>query len=90
MGASLPKAVEADVIERHAEKSFQIAVAETNGWRTSMEDAHLMFVREDYGVFGVFDGHGGQACSAFAAKRISEELEKNGCPQDDAAVKKLS
>eukprot|EP00927_Polykrikos_kofoidii_P066603 TRINITY_DN6216_c1_g2_i1.p1 TRINITY_DN6216_c1_g2~~TRINITY_DN6216_c1_g2_i1.p1 ORF type:complete len:557 (+),score=129.53 TRINITY_DN6216_c1_g2_i1:175-1671(+) len=54
-----------------------------------MEDAHLIITRKDWGFFGVFDGHGGAACSAFAAKRLDEEIEKNGCPKDDAAVKKL-
>eukprot|EP00927_Polykrikos_kofoidii_P066602 TRINITY_DN6216_c1_g1_i3.p1 TRINITY_DN6216_c1_g1~~TRINITY_DN6216_c1_g1_i3.p1 ORF type:complete len:554 (+),score=142.94 TRINITY_DN6216_c1_g1_i3:155-1663(+) len=54
-----------------------------------MEDAHLIKLRKEWGFFGVFDGHGGSACSAFAAKRLEEEIEKDGCPKDDAAVKKL-
>eukprot|EP00438_Fugacium_kawagutii_P026748 Skav205694 [mRNA] locus=scaffold2655:192893:196827:- [translate_table: standard] len=35
-----------------------------------MEDAHLILLAKDYGVFGVFDGHG--ACSEFAARRQGE------------------
>eukprot|EP00928_Gymnodinium_smaydae_P071333 TRINITY_DN54956_c0_g1_i1.p1 TRINITY_DN54956_c0_g1~~TRINITY_DN54956_c0_g1_i1.p1 ORF type:complete len:552 (+),score=127.13 TRINITY_DN54956_c0_g1_i1:55-1656(+) len=89
MGASLPKAVEPIVIERQGTKRFDVAVAEMNGWRTNMEDAHLIFPREDYGVFGVFDGHGGGACSEFVAKRLEKELEEKGCPEDDETVKKL-
>lgn len=85
----MPKAVESTVIERHSAKQFEIAVAEMNGWRGSMEDAHLVHTRDDYGVFGVFDGHGGGACSEFVAERLTAELEKNGCPKDDAAVKKI-
>eukprot|EP00927_Polykrikos_kofoidii_P066605 TRINITY_DN6216_c1_g3_i1.p1 TRINITY_DN6216_c1_g3~~TRINITY_DN6216_c1_g3_i1.p1 ORF type:complete len:536 (+),score=127.35 TRINITY_DN6216_c1_g3_i1:73-1680(+) len=89
MGATLPKAVEATVVERHQMCSFKVGVAEMNGWRNSMEDSHLIKLRADWGFFGVFDGHGGTACSAYVAKRLDEEIEKNGCPKDDAAVKKL-
>jgi len=89
MGASLPKAVETTVVERCAADGFTVGVAEMNGWRTDMEDAHLIHMQDTWGFFGVFDGHGGQACSPFAAKRLREELECNGCPKDDKAAKDL-
>jgi serine/threonine protein phosphatase PrpC len=54
-----------------------------------MEDAHLIHLRQAYGIFGVFDGHGGEQCSKWVAKRLQDEFETNGCPEDDAAVKKL-
>jgi len=60
-----------------------VAVAEMNGWRTSMEDAHLILLAKDYGVFGVFDGHGGGACAEFAARRLKEEIQACGCPNAD-------
>eukprot|EP00913_Durusdinium_trenchii_P020994 g19727.t1 len=53
-----------------------------------MEDAHLILLRPSYGVFGVFDGHGGGACSEFAAKRLKEEIEKTGRPSDEE-IKKM-
>lgn len=89
MGSVLPRPVLAAVVERHATDKFQISVAEMNGFRNSMEDAHLIHMTEDFGVFGVFDGHGGGACSEFAARRFREELAKSGVPRTDAAVKKL-
>jgi len=89
MGSVLPKPVAATVTERYGTEKFEVAVAEMNGWRTSMEDAHLIFTKDDYGVFGVFDGHGGGECSEFIAKRFKEELKKGGCPADDAAMKKM-
>lgn len=89
MGAQLPKAVESTVVESQGSGEFDVAVAEMNGWRTSMEDAHLIMLGEGWGVFGVFDGHGGGACSEFAARRLREEIEANGCPDSDEAVKKL-
>lgn len=89
MGAILPRACDSTLIERQANKSFDVAVAEVNGWRTDMEDAHLIWVRDDVGVFGVYDGHGGKDCSAFAAGMICKWLDKEGVPEDDAAWQKL-
>merc|ERR1719230_226317 len=89
MGAMLPKPVESALIERHVSKFFRAGIAEMNGWRNNMEDAHLIHVSAEWGFFGVFDGHGGDQCSAFVADRMRQQLCTNGCPQDDAAVKKL-
>mmetsp|Transcript_7895 Transcript_7895/g.18482 ORF Transcript_7895/g.18482 Transcript_7895/m.18482 type:complete len:515 (+) Transcript_7895:138-1682(+) len=89
MGAMLPKPVESTVVERHGTKEFLVGVAEMNGWRANMEDAHVIHLKEEWGFFGVFDGHGGDKCSKFVAKRIQEELDTKGCPADDAAVKQL-
>jgi len=89
MGAILPRACDSTLIERQANKGFDVAVAEVNGWRTDMEDAHLIWVRDDVGVFGVYDGHGGKECSAYAARMIYNSLEKDGVPHNDAAWEKL-
>jgi len=89
MGATLPRVVDSTVVERHDTKNFRVAASEMNGWRTNMEDSHLAFFGDDWGFFGVFDGHGGDACSTFVAPRIRRELEDNGCPPDDEAVKKM-
>mmetsp|Transcript_102261 Transcript_102261/g.286719 ORF Transcript_102261/g.286719 Transcript_102261/m.286719 type:complete len:505 (-) Transcript_102261:173-1687(-) len=89
MGQSLPKAVESIVIERHADRMFRVGMAEMNGWRSAMEDAHLAILRENWGFFGVFDGHGGSQCSKFVAERLTEELANGAIPLDDAAVKTL-
>mmetsp|Transcript_33541 Transcript_33541/g.85820 ORF Transcript_33541/g.85820 Transcript_33541/m.85820 type:complete len:539 (-) Transcript_33541:82-1698(-) len=89
MGATLPTPVESTVVERHGAGGMRVGVSEMNGWRNNMEDAHLILIRDDWAFFGVFDGHGGDQCSAFVARRLREELEAEGCPADDAAVKKL-
>jgi len=89
MGTILPRACDSTLIERRANKGFDIAVAEVNGCRADMEDAHLIWVRDDVGVFGVYDGHGGKDCSAFASRMIYKWLEKEGVPEDDAAWEKL-
>ena len=63
MGACLPKAVESTVIERTQGDRFRVGVAEMNGWRSNMEDSHIIFTKPDWAYFGVFDGHGGDQCS---------------------------
>lgn len=85
----MPKPVTSIVVKRHRGAQFRVGFAEMNGWRKSMEDAHIIHCRDTWGFFGVFDGHGGDQCSEYVARRFVEELEK-GPPEDDAAVKELS
>lgn len=88
MGALLPKAVESTVVKRCTTPLFRVGFAEVNGWRKTMEDAHVILAKDRWGFFGVFDGHGGSQCSNFVAKRLMEELEQ-GPPADDQGVKEL-
>lgn len=92
MGNALPKAVESVVVKRFGGSAFRVGFAEMNGWRTSMEDAHVVFMQDSWGFFGVFDGHGGSQCSTFVAQRLVEELRKapDEPPQDDGAMKSLA
>lgn len=89
MGAALPKPVCSIVLERYGSKDFRVGLAEMNGWRTSMEDAHVAHLGAGEGYFGILDGHGGGDCSAWCAQRLHEKLAADGCPTDDAAAKKL-
>ena len=49
------------------------------GWRKSMEDAHLAIleVQTDISLFGVFDGHGGCEVAKFVENHFVEELRKS-------------
>ena len=89
MGASLPKPISCTVLERHGDKHFRVGVAEMNGWRNSMEDAHVIHMTNGEGYFGILDGHGGGECSVWCSQRLQEQLAAHGCPKDDAAAKKL-
>lgn len=89
MGTGLSAPVETVSIERHGAASFRVGVAEMTGWRSSMEDAHVVHASERQGFFGVFDGHGGCECSEFIARRLREELQKGCLPIDDDAVRSL-
>lgn len=89
MGGMLEKPVMSTVVERQNGKHFGVAVSELNGYRNSMEDAHVIHITDDWAAFCVFDGHGGDQCSKWVSDRFHKEFEKNGCPKDDAAVKEL-
>lgn len=60
-----------------AHTSMPFGVCSMQGWRRSMEDAHLAVpdLDEGVGLFGVFDGHGGKGVSRFAARRLPEILK---------------
>jgi len=89
MGTALPKPVLSCILERKSLHGFNVGVAEINGWRQSMEDAHIMFTRQDSAFFGIFDGHGGAAASEYVSKEFEARLAKDGCPETDEAMKKL-
>mmetsp|Transcript_149068 Transcript_149068/g.415455 ORF Transcript_149068/g.415455 Transcript_149068/m.415455 type:complete len:490 (+) Transcript_149068:72-1541(+) len=88
MGQAVSAPVTSVVVRRFGGPAFLAAVAEMNGWRPSMEDTHIAHIRESWAFFGVFDGHGGDQCAQFIARRLLEELA-TGYPADDAAVREL-
>ena len=77
------------MIRRVDGTAFRVGFAEMNGWRRSMEDAHVIYAQDTWGFFGVFDGHGDDQCSCFTARRISEELQSR-MPEDEVAVTALA
>jgi serine/threonine protein phosphatase PrpC len=89
MGQALPKAVTSVVTKRFNGPCFRAGLAEMNGWRASMEDSHVVVMQDREAFFCICDGHGGDECSRFIAKRLTEELE-SGFPEDDEAVTELA
>jgi serine/threonine protein phosphatase PrpC len=50
------------------------------GWRKTMEDAHvtaLDVIEGELSVFGVFDGHGGCEVAHYVENHLVDELKKN-------------
>jgi serine/threonine protein phosphatase PrpC len=50
------------------------------GWRKTMEDAHvtsLDVIEGEVSIFGVFDGHGGCEVARFVENHLVDELKKN-------------
>lgn len=88
MGSMLAKPVLATVLERRSARGgFCVGLAEMNGWRKNMEDAHVIHMKPEWGFFGVFDGHGGDQCSAYVAKEFIQQLQEGGCPEDDDVLR---
>jgi len=62
------------------EEELNFSVSEMQGWRTTMEDAHVarggfIEVNGDFvSVFGVFDGHGGKEVADFCALHFVDEI----------------
>ncbi|KAJ9454566.1 Protein phosphatase 2C [Diplonema papillatum] len=90
MGAILPKPVTTKVLERQTTKRFHMGLAFMNGYREKMEDAHTIFSKDDWGFFGVFDGHCGPNCSVYVADRFKDVMDKTTIPMPDEQLKDLS
>uniref|UniRef100_A0A7S3A355 PPM-type phosphatase domain-containing protein n=1 Tax=Rhodosorus marinus TaxID=101924 RepID=A0A7S3A355_9RHOD len=66
--------------EKHSEDGaggiMEYGASAMQGWRLSMEDAHISnpSVADGRGVFAVFDGHGGAEVALFCEKHLTEEL----------------
>lgn len=58
---------------------LEYAQSSMQGWRTSMEDAHIcqIDIVPDVHLFAVFDGHGGSEVARFCDKYFVENLVKN-------------
>ncbi|EKG05819.1 phosphatase 2C, putative [Trypanosoma cruzi] len=74
MGSMLPKPILSKIVDRAGNYRIGAACVSVNGYRPSMEDAHVMAADGDVNLFGVFDGHNGGECSEYIAKHISEKV----------------
>ncbi|KAM3571329.1 hypothetical protein VYU27_006622 [Nannochloropsis oceanica] len=61
---------------------IRYGVSAMQGWRRSMEDAHVAVPAlkgdERAAIFGVFDGHGGREVAHFVARHLVEEVVRRG------------
>mmetsp|Transcript_79469 Transcript_79469/g.221144 ORF Transcript_79469/g.221144 Transcript_79469/m.221144 type:complete len:351 (-) Transcript_79469:7-1059(-) len=76
-------------IHRHASATIRCAVAETQGKRSSHEDAHSVRCTEHFADVWVLDGHRGGGAARFGASALAQELgqtRKGGKLPSDARV----
>jgi protein phosphatase 1L len=52
-------------------------MAEAQGIRATMEDAHCVDIQRNYAIFGLFDGHGGVSVARYAAKNLPDKIREN-------------
>ncbi|TFK27738.1 PP2C-domain-containing protein [Coprinopsis marcescibilis] len=94
MGQTLSNPVTKKISESGGNARFLYAVAEMQGWRISMEDAHATILdldNDSNAFFAVYDGHGGNAVARFAGtnvhkRLVTEESYKSG--DYEAALKR--
>ena len=63
----------------HSNLQTKFGASSMQGWRRSMEDAHItsLDIIQGVSVFAVFDGHGGQEVAIYVEKHFIDELKKN-------------
>lgn len=80
MGPILSRAETSKVVERAGGGYLNAACCAVNGFRVTMEDAHCMIMPKPGNVgrsiFGVFDGHSNDTCSAYVAEFLPPTLLK--------------
>jgi protein phosphatase 1G len=56
-----------------------VAVGGVQGWRRSMEDAHLVTYDKEHDILmvGVFDGHGGKGVANYVSRRLPELVQSS-------------
>lgn len=76
MGVVLPKPIVTKSIERFANDHLNSGACSLNGFRSSFEDQHVLPDSDTTGplLFGVFDGHANDKCSAFVAKCLPSSV----------------
>lgn len=77
MGDYLSSPVTEKASESTENDKFSCGASQMQGWRKTMEDAHVMQLDGDQAFLGVFDGHGGKEVAQYMGKNIYEELIKN-------------
>lgn len=96
MGAFLEKPITDKTSDVGEGAGLKYAVVGMQGWRVSMEDAHVAITAvpelDGYSFFGVFDGHAGHLAAAQSAEGLLKSIvpaikeAAGGAPPEPAAV----
>lgn len=79
MGHYLPKPIREKSTEEGKVGNIHYAASSMQGWRVSMEDAHIIHPNLEQGthLFAVFDGHGGSAVAEYCSLNFARVLKDN-------------
>lgn len=79
MGSYLSEPIKEKHTIKQKLQKIEYAVSSMQGWRISMEDAHITHPNFDKGIhlFAVFDGHGGQEIALYSEKNFGKLLKNN-------------
>jgi len=90
MGMMLPKPVLTSLNERCGNGIFRVGSACVNGYRENMEDAHIAYMKPNWGFFGVFDGHVNDHCSMYLEEEWARVMDNIKLPITDERMKELA
>jgi protein phosphatase 2C family protein 2/3 len=89
MGQTLSEPVVEKTSEKGEDERLIYGISAMQGWRISMEDAHISVLdlaanesgkkdslKEQLSFFGVFDGHGGDKVALFSGENIHNIIQK--------------
>lgn len=89
MGVILPKPIISKVVDRIGNNQVAASCCSINGFRNSMEDAHTMKIYDDRMLFGVFDGHSNDKCSAYVAEHLPSRITSQPLPIANATLENI-
>lgn len=78
MGAYLDKPVTEKETESGQGNGLTFGATCMQGWRVKQEDAHncIVDMKDDWSMFAVYDGHGGDEVSRYTASRLPDYLKE--------------
>lgn len=83
---NLASPIRSKLFNRHGNEHYRVSVCAMQGYRASMEDAHLVNLSFDnhpeYSLFGIFDGHNGRKAAHYLAQHLISRL--NALPTLDS------
>ena len=90
MGAYLSAPITLKESEDGATSRLRHGASSMQGWRRSMEDAHIVGTEKAGAtLYGVFDGHGGAEVARYVARHMAEDFPEDWSANPERALKKL-
>lgn len=89
MGVILPKPILSKVVDRAGSEKVGAGCCAINGYRNTMEDAHVLQTGPDRMIFGIFDGHSNDKCSNYISEHLPRKINMAPQPLTDAAIEGL-
>ena len=90
MGAYLSAPITLKESEDGATSRLRHGASSMQGWRRSMEDAHIVGTEKAGAtLYGVFDGHGGAEVARYVARHMAEDFPEDWSANPEQALKGL-
>jgi protein phosphatase 2C family protein 2/3 len=93
MGQVLPHPVQSQLLQRKGNKLYRVGTGSMHGFRVSMEDTHVVIPSlnerfPEVAMFGVFDGHSGEAAALFLEEELPQRISQLEDPTNEEQLSK--